>query len=118
MSGVPDLDGLAFHVAATATDGVVDARTRLDFRQVGRRVTARYAGGRVRRGRLVGAFEGDVLAFRYAQVEEDGALHAGRSHCAVETREDGRLRIVEHFRWTTRDGAGVNVFEPWPPSGR
>jgi hypothetical protein len=38
-------------------------------------------------------------------------VHAGRSTCDVMLRGDGRLRIVEHFQWSTREGSGTNVFD-------
>lgn len=105
-----NLDGLMMYVSSTAANGVVDTATRLRFRQRGDRVIARYAGGNVARGVLVGRFVNDDLLFRYAQRERDGAIHGGRSRCEVVVRA-GRVRLVEHFEWSTRTGAGVNVFD-------
>ena len=39
------------------------------------------------------------------------ALHAGRAVCEVHVLSDGRLRMREHFHWTTRPGTGTNEFE-------
>lgn len=105
-----NLDGLTMYVSSTASNGVVDASTRLRFRQIGSRVIARYAGGNVTRGVLVGDFAGDKLNFRYAQREQDGNIHGGSSVCDVVTHE-GRTRIVERFTWSTREGSGTNVFD-------
>ena len=99
------------YVSSTAAIGVVDASTRLRFSQRGDRVFARYAGGRVTRGWLVGRVAGGQLAFRYAQCEDGNGIHAGRSICDVVRCEDGRLRLIEHFTWSTRPGAGMNVFD-------
>lgn len=105
-------------VSSTAATGVVRGGTRLHFGQRGERVFARYGGGSIARGWLVGRWRGDVLTFRYAQVEEGSvegsALHAGRSVCEVQRLEDGRIRIVEHFAWSTRAGSGSNVFDELP----
>ena len=106
-----NLDGVTMFVSSTGDRGVVGAETRLEFRQRGRRVLARYGGGRVRRGVLVGTFDGAALCFRYLQVEDSGEIHGGRSTCDVARTTEGRLRVVEHFRWTTRDGSGTNVFD-------
>ena len=111
-----NLDGLTMLVSATAPNGVVGGETRLHFTQRGRRVAARYAGGRVSRGRLVGRWMGDILRFRYAQREEPFAIHGGHSVCVVEERPDGCLRLIEHFTWRTRPGSGVNVFAELPPT--
>jgi hypothetical protein len=63
---------------------------------------------------LVGRVAGSRLTFRYAQVEAGGEVHAGRSVCEVTRSPEGRTRIVEHFEWRTRAGAGTNVFDEWP----
>lgn len=105
------LDGLRMHVSSTAADGVVDSGTRLHFIQRGHRVVARYAGGSVRRGWLIGRLSGSELVFRYAQLEAAGGVHAGHSVCVVERLSTGRVRIVERFTWTSRPGSGTNVFD-------
>jgi hypothetical protein len=106
-----NLDGRAMFVSSTADNGVVGRETRLVFTQRGTRVAARYAGGRVARGWLVGQWTDDTLHFRYTQREDGMAIHAGQSECRVEDLPDGRLRLVEHFAWSTRAGSGVNIFE-------
>jgi hypothetical protein len=106
-----NLDGLRMYVSSTSPDGVVNAATRLQFIQRGGRVAARYAGGNVKRGWLVGGLSGADLRFRYAQVEATGAVHAGHSECTVERLDTGRVRIVERFTWTSRTGFGENVFD-------
>ena len=106
-----DLDGLTFFVSTTAETGVVGSDTRLRFCQIGSRVLARYSGGDVARGWLVGRWQGDRLVFRYAQRERGSAVHGGRSVCDVERTDSGRVRIVEHFNWTTRSGSGTNIFD-------
>lgn len=104
------LDGLTMYVSSTAANGVVDAATRLQFRQRGDRVLAEYAGGNVERGILVGRLTGAELVFRYAQRERDGTIPGGQPLCDVQEHA-GRIRIIEHFVWSTRAGAGVNVFD-------
>jgi hypothetical protein len=105
------LDGVCMAVSATDQRGVVNAETTLRFMQRGAVVFARYDGGRVERGRLVGRLVGTVLSFRYAQHEASGDIHGGRSVCDVTRQSDGRLRVIEHFSWDTRYGSGINVFD-------
>ena len=111
MSDALRLHGVEMYVSSTDAQGVVGAETRIRFVQKGLRVFGRYAGGAVRRGRLVGTLSKGALAFRYAQIEASGELHAGRSQCEVFQTATGCLRVVERFSWTTRDGRGVNVFD-------
>jgi hypothetical protein len=98
-------------VSATAKGGVIDSATRLRFVQRGARVLGRYGGGSVLRGYLVGTIEGARLRFRYTQREASGEIHGGASTCDVIRPPGGGLRILEHFRWRTREGSGTNVFE-------
>jgi hypothetical protein len=106
-----NLDQVVMYVSSTADQGVVGQGTRLRFSQKGSRVTARYDGGAVSRGCLVGTLSGSQLIFRYVQVEASGEIHGGRSVCDVDRQPDGRVRIQEHFVWRTRSGSGTNVFE-------
>ncbi len=106
-----DLDGLTMYVSSTAAIGVVGAGTLLHFVQKGDRVLARYSGGSIKRGYLVGEVTGDTLRFRYTQSEASGGIHGGSSVCNLITLSDGRARIVEHFAWRTREGSGENVFD-------
>jgi hypothetical protein len=106
-----NLNGLHMYVSSTAADGVVDADTRLQFFQKGPRVAARYSGGSVQRGWLVGRLSGSDLVFRYAQSEVARGIHGGHSVCRVERLGSGRVRIIEQFIWTSRPGSGTNVFD-------
>jgi len=106
-----NLDGLLMYVSSSAEQGVVGSDTRLSFVQKGSRVLGRYRGGAIDRGYLVGSVTGTTLVFRYVQREASGELHAGRSVCDVTRRQDGRISVLEHFRWSTRDGGGTNVFD-------
>lgn len=114
MATRTSLDGVVMFVSSTASSGVVDTGTRIAFCHRCGRVFGRYAGGRVRRGVLVGDVSGGALRFRYLQVEESGEIHGGRSTCDVVRTADGTLRILERFVWSTREGSGTNVFDELP----
>jgi hypothetical protein len=106
-----NLDGLKMYVSSTADIGVVGAGTLLHFTQKDDRVLARYSGGSIERGCLVGEMSENSLSFRYTQVEASGEIHGGSSVCDLVALPDGRTRIVEHFTWRTREGSGDNVFD-------
>ena len=106
-----NLDGLTLYVSSTADVGVVGADTLLHFTQKGDRVLARYSGGSIQRGYLVGELADGSLSFRYTQLESSGEIHGGSSICDLVTLPDGRTRIVEHFTWRTREGSGDNIFD-------
>jgi hypothetical protein len=106
-----NLDGLSFRVQSTASVGVVGADTHLHLIQRGSRVFGRYQGGSIVRGCLIGEVSGDALTFRYVQHEREDGIHGGRSNCLLMMLGDGHMRLDEHFKWRTREGAGTNVFE-------
>ena len=105
------LDGLRMRTVATAAAGEVDRNTLFLFGQRGNTVWARYAGGGVELGYLVGSVTSGRLVFRYSQVDPTGEVHGGRSVCDVTLLPDGRVRLLEHFHWESREGSGTNVLE-------
>jgi hypothetical protein len=105
------LDGLLMRAVATATSGEVGADTLFSVRQRGDTVWARYEGGAVPLGYFVGTIAGDHLTFRFAQVDLRGEVHGGRSVCDLRRLPDGRVRLIEHFHWESRDGSGTNEIE-------
>ena len=98
-------------VMSTDTNGVVSSDTILVFEQTGNVVSARYRGGSIIDGYLIGVRESTSLRFRYVQVDERGNLDAGVSTGTIELLPDGRLRLIEQFQWLTRPEAETNIFE-------
>ncbi|MCP3920474.1 MAG: hypothetical protein GY711_33520 [bacterium] len=79
--------------------------------EVGDSVLGGYSGGRIVHGSLIGVRRGSRFEFRYLQLQDDGVLDGGVSQCEIERAPDGRVRIVEHFEWESREGSGRNVIE-------
>jgi hypothetical protein len=107
----PSLHGRRFHPVADVEGGDVGADTVFEYVEEDGIVHARYGGGAVRLGFLVGTRSGDVLRFRYAQVRADGSTATGRCESRVEALEDGRLRLHESWAWESHEGAGTSVVE-------
>jgi hypothetical protein len=99
------------HVVSTAEKGEVNTETTFRFTQEGIFVTAEYSGGKVRLGCLIGVIFAEELRFRYVQVDNSGRLDSGHSTCQISRKNDGRIQLIEHFNWDTREGSGINVFE-------
>jgi hypothetical protein len=110
-AGTFDLNGIAMRTTSSDVSGVVSAMTTLRFEQVGGVVSARYRGGPIVDGYLIGHLTGTALRFRYVQADVDGRLDAGISDGSLERLGDGRLRLIERFQWLTRPEHGTNVFE-------
>ncbi len=107
----PSLDGRRFRAAADVPGGDVGAATIFEYAEAGGAIHARYGGGAIRLGFLVGTREGDALAFRYAQLRADGTTATGRCASRVEALADGRLRLHERWAWESQPGAGTSVLD-------
>jgi hypothetical protein len=98
-------------VAESEAQSVVNASTVFTFEQRGNVVSARYRGGEVVDGYLIGHLEGWLLHFRYVQADRSGRLDSGVSEGVLDRLADGRLRLIEHYQWLTRPERGTNTFE-------
>jgi hypothetical protein len=115
----PSLDGRAFASDGDVAGGDVGPATVFHYRETpDGLIEARYAGGAVRVGYLVGTRDGDELRFRYAQVRLDGSTATGRCTSVVTRLEDGRLAMEEDWAWESEAGTGTSrVVELLPPPG-
>src|SRR3954452_9947661 len=107
----PSLHGRRFRPAAEVSGGDVGTETVFEYVEDDGIVHARYGGGAVRLGFLVGTRDGDVLRFRYAQVRADGSTATGRCESRIETLPDARLRLHEPWPWESKEGAATSFFE-------
>jgi hypothetical protein len=105
-----DLNGVRMRTASTAATGVVSADTILEFSQQGNVVSARYRGGSIVDGYLIGLINGAEMTFRYVQADQAGNLDCGVSNGKFSILPDGRLQLEEEFQWLTRPSRGTNRF--------
>ena len=92
-------------------EGDVGAETEFRYRQAGDLVWARYSGGAVRLGFLVGTSDGAELHLRCTHVDTSGATATGASTDRIERLDDGRVRLHETWAWDSRDGSGTATLE-------
>ena len=99
------------NVTTTASTGVVNKDTIFEFEQIGNIVSAKYSGGKIAKGYLIGLLSNNILEFRYTQVQNNSILDGGYSKCEVELLKNGKIKLIEKFNWESRDGSGENIFE-------
>jgi hypothetical protein len=102
-----------FRTVSNSANGEVDAETIFYYHQDQNIVTATYIGGAVRRGQLIGLVdEKGCLDMRYQHINNNGVLMTGICRSVPETLEHGKIRIHEHWQWTSGDGSkGNSVLE-------
>jgi len=108
---VPSLEGRVFRVAEMADAGEASAATVFEYHEEDGVVWARYQGGAVRLGFLVGTRQGDHLDFRYSQLNDSGETSNGRCSTAISVLPDGRLRLSEVWAWESKPGTGTSAAE-------
>src|SRR5258705_7706191 len=91
-------------VIQTAENGVVNKNTVFNFTQTENLVTAGYEGGQIKKGFLVGTINGKELKFSYCQIQTDDKLDNGTSSCELLISDEGKIRLIEHFEWKSRQG--------------
>jgi len=105
------LEGRRFRVSEIGGAGEASEATEFDYRQQDDLVWARYEGGAVRLGFLVGTRDGDRLEFRYSQLNVNGETSTGRCTTTISVLPDGRLRLDEVWAWESKPGAGTSAIE-------
>ena len=105
------LDGKTFRVSEMGHQGEASASTAFEYHESGDLVWARYEGGAVRLGFLVGTRDGDRLDFRYSQLNETGETSNGHCSSTISVLPDGRLRLAEDWVWESKVGAGTSAIE-------
>jgi hypothetical protein len=105
------LDGIEMRPVDALSEGRITCATLFSFNEADGVVSARYSGGPIVLGYLIGKRTPAGVEFSYVQADVSGGIDIGRSSCDLNVLPDGRLQLVEHFRWESREGAGVNVME-------
>jgi hypothetical protein len=105
------VDGRVFRSTTTSERGDVGGETYFHFDQSDDVVHARYEGGDVRLGHLVGRHFGDSLDFRYVHLTVTGKTATGRSVDRIERLDDGRLRLHEEWERDSKSRSGTSVLE-------
>lgn len=106
------LEGRRFRDVTPAHEGDVGDDTVFEYHEDGDgTIWARYQGGTVRLGFLVGTRIDDRLDFRYSHVTTEGETAAGHCTSWMEVLADGRLRLHESWRWESKPGSGTSMVE-------
>ena len=100
-----------FRSVADVEGGDVGTETIFHYREDDGVIHARYEGGAVTLGFLVGRRDGDRLDFRYTQLRADGTTATGHCVSQIEALPDGRLRMNETWEWDSADGSGTSTVE-------
>lgn len=106
------LDGRIFPGAGEKAEaGEASTATVFEYHEDDGVIWARYEGGVVRLGFLVGMRHGDRLEFRYSQLNVKGETSNGRCATTISSLPDGRIRLDEDWSWESKPGSGISAVE-------
>jgi hypothetical protein len=117
MQGVNEMTQLNLHgrrfamISSTASRVDPDGPTRFAYEEDDGLIWGSYEGDTVVRGRFVGTRDHDRIELSYAHVTTGDEPVTGRSASRIEPLPDGRLRLVERFRFDGDDTEQVSICE-------
>lgn len=102
-----------FRPVVNSQNGETSEATLFHYRQSGNILTAEYAGGKIKKGHLIGLVdENGNIEMRYHQVNEKGELMTGICTSRPEILANGKIRLHESWEWTSGDRSrGTSVLE-------
>lgn len=102
-----------FRPVQNTDNGETSAETIFHYQQEGNVLTSDYAGGKIKRGHLIGLVDkAGNIDMRYHQVNEAGVLMTGVCQSRPEIMPNSKIRLHETWRWTSGDGStGSSIIE-------
>jgi hypothetical protein len=102
-----------FKAVSNTENGETSAETIFNYQQHNNILTATYSGGKILHGHLIGLVDDKgVIDMRYHQVNTKGELMTGICKSTPEILSDGKIRLLENWKWTSGDlSEGVSTIE-------
>ncbi|MDG5814154.1 GNAT family N-acetyltransferase [Chitinispirillales bacterium ANBcel5] len=89
----------------------VNEETIFTFFQNDELVVGYYEGGKIKEGELTGYIDGDRFVFHYIQVNCNGEKNSGNAYDTLKTGKNGKLQIIDTWKWETKAGSGKCIME-------
>jgi hypothetical protein len=103
----------SFKPVNNTENGETSPQTIFEYKQKGNILMARYQGGNIMEGHLMGKVsDNGEITMHYHQINEKGELNSGICHSRPQIMENGKLRLYETWQWLTGDQSkGQSVIE-------
>lgn len=108
-----DYHGKIFRPVVHSENGESSSETVFPYQQEGNILTCTYAGGRIRKGQLIGIVdENGHINMRYQQVNDRNEIMTGVCQSIPEILDNGKIRLHERWQWTSGDQSeGQSILE-------
>jgi len=115
MKNVPSwsYNGKEFRSVSNSQSGEVSDETTFYYQQKGAVISARYQGGAIREGNILGKVEADgTIQMSYQHWNKDNEFRAGICTSTPEKLPNGKIRLHESWEWTNGiHGSGESIIE-------
>jgi hypothetical protein len=103
-------DGKNFRVVSNSENGETSNETIFEYKQKDNILTSEYSGGKnVKLGHLIGIVSEDgMIDMRYHQVNLKDEIMTGICNSTPEVLSNGKIRLHEHWQWTSGDKSKGN----------
>lgn len=97
-------DGKCFVSSDNSKNGEVDVHTLFHYHQKGTMIWAEYAGGKIRKGTLIGTVDPQgKLCFYYQHLNEKDCVRIGKCQSIPVILENGKIELHEKWKWLNGD---------------
>ncbi|MEM6319388.1 MAG: n-acetylglutamate synthase [Bacteroidota bacterium] len=105
--------GRAFRSVSNSSSGEVSNETTFFYKQKGHIISAKYEGGGIAKGNLLGTVEADgTIQMSYQHWNVDNEFRAGVCTSKPEILPNGKIRLYETWEWTDGiEGCGQSIIE-------
>lgn len=102
-----------FVSVSNTKNGMVSEATMFAYSQEDDVIWADYSGGDILKGHLIGTVDADgQLDFVYHHLTQKKEIQTGKCFSTPEILQDGRIRLVEQWQWTSGDQSkGESIIE-------
>lgn len=93
------------------SDKNITTKTVFRFEQSGNIVSADYAGGGIRHGKLVGVAKGNKVKHRFVQVTHNGEIQSGTGEYEVRISPAKKLLLRDTWHWDDGGSSELHMEE-------
>ena len=98
-----------FRPVSNSENGEVSSEMVFHYQQEGNILTCSYQGKSIKKGQLIGLVDSEgKIDMRYHQINLAGELMTGICHSTPEIMENGKIRLLESWQWTSGDRSKGN----------
>lgn len=108
-----DYNNKTFRPISNTENGETSNETLFHYKQEGHVLTSEYAGGKIKKGHLIGLVDANGgIEMRYHQLNDQGEFMTGICISTPEILENGKIRLHEKWEWTSGDRSkGQSIIE-------